>query len=61
MNKCTFCGRESESHKTKFVGGHGILECCTDCEAEILEGQLEYENDFGNESLENNPKSQTDN
>lgn len=36
MNKCTFCGRESESHDTKHVGGYTILECCTDCETEII-------------------------
>lgn len=35
MEKCTFCGRESDSHKTKSVGGYQILECCTDCEHEI--------------------------
>jgi hypothetical protein len=35
MNKCTFCGRESDIHDTKTVGGYTILECCTDCEAEI--------------------------
>lgn len=35
MNKCTFCGRKS-THRTKSVGGYEILECCTDCEDEIL-------------------------
>lgn len=35
MNKCTYCGRESD-HDTKFIGGYEILECCTDCETEIL-------------------------
>ncbi|HHY72684.1 MAG TPA: hypothetical protein GX497_05580 [Bacillus bacterium] len=34
MNKCSFCGRESES-PTKVVGGYTILECCADCENEI--------------------------
>jgi hypothetical protein len=37
MNKCTFCGRESNCHDTREVGGYTILECCTDCEGEILE------------------------
>ncbi|UUV46131.1 hypothetical protein [Bacillus phage vB_BanS-Thrax1] len=36
MEKCQFCGREDDAHKTKNVGGYEILECCTDCEAEIL-------------------------
>lgn len=35
MNKCTFCGREA-SENTKYVNGYFILECCTDCEDEIL-------------------------
>ncbi|MFE8703961.1 hypothetical protein ACFYKX_25645 [Cytobacillus sp. FJAT-54145] len=35
MNKCTFCGRNSDCHNTKFVGGYQILECCTDCEEAI--------------------------
>lgn len=38
MNKCTYCGRTSNC-KTKFIGGYEILECCTDCEAEIQEGK----------------------
>ncbi len=38
MNKCTFCGREDQS-KTKNVGGYEILECCSDCEAEITQGE----------------------
>lgn len=38
MNKCTFCGREGE-WKTKNVGGYEILEVCSDCEVEILEGE----------------------
>jgi hypothetical protein len=41
MNKCTFCGCESEFFGTKVVGGYTILECCNDCEREILEGQEE--------------------
>ncbi|BCC15097.1 hypothetical protein BC30048_p2003 (plasmid) [Bacillus cereus] len=40
MNKCTFCGRESNCHDTREVGGYTILECCTDCEGEILEQEL---------------------
>lgn len=41
MNKCTFCGRESDFHDTMNVGGYEILTCCTDCEEEILEGNEE--------------------
>ena len=36
MVKCEFCGRENEDSRTKNVGGYTILECCTDCEVEIL-------------------------
>lgn len=36
MNRCTFCGREDDTHNTKYVNGYEILECCTDCEAEII-------------------------
>ncbi|HFJ9319564.1 hypothetical protein ACRS8Y_27300 [Bacillus paranthracis] len=39
MDKCTFCGRESDFNDTKIVGGYQILTCCTDCEEEILSGQ----------------------
>jgi hypothetical protein len=42
INKCLFCGRES-TDKIKFVCGYEILECCTDCEDEILKGQKENE------------------
>ncbi|MDA1521395.1 hypothetical protein PDJ84_25985 [Bacillus cereus] len=34
-----FCGRESDSHDTKFVGGYQILTCCTDYEEEIPQDQ----------------------
>lgn len=44
MAKCTFCGREADQ-KARFVGGYEILECCTDCEDEILEEQR-IEDDF---------------
>lgn len=36
MNKCTFCGRESSVYNIKHVEGYAILECCTDCEKDIL-------------------------
>lgn len=35
MERCTFCGRESESARTITVGGYTILEHCTDCEREV--------------------------
>ncbi|PFJ23909.1 hypothetical protein [Bacillus cereus] len=35
-NRCTFCGEKSDSHDTKVVCGYIILDCCTDCEEEIL-------------------------
>lgn len=41
MAKCNYCGRESESHEIKHVGGYEILECCTDCEAEIVADESE--------------------
>jgi len=37
MERCTFCGRESETANTMVVGGYTILDHCTDCEREILE------------------------
>jgi hypothetical protein len=43
MNRCTFCGTTSDFFDTKFVGGYEILECCHDCEDEILEDQEEFE------------------
>ncbi|MDA2637481.1 hypothetical protein PDQ79_23570 [Bacillus cereus] len=43
MNKCTFCGRESDFHDTKIVGGYEILTCCTDCEEEIYCDQDDQE------------------
>ncbi|EEL25198.1 hypothetical protein bcere0018_58300 [Bacillus cereus Rock1-15] len=42
MNKCTFCGRESDFHDTKIVGGYQILTCCTDCEEEIPQDQEDF-------------------
>jgi ribosome-binding protein aMBF1 (putative translation factor) len=42
MNKCTFCGRESDFHDTKIVGGYPILTCCTDCEEEIPQDQEDF-------------------
>lgn len=39
MARCNYCGRESEAHEIKVVGGYEILECCTDCETEILSDQ----------------------
>lgn len=36
MAKCNFCGRESDCHDLKECCGYYILECCTDCEAELL-------------------------
>lgn len=42
MAKCQFCGRK-EDMKTRVVGGYEILECCTDCEVEILEDQEDEE------------------
>lgn len=42
MKKCTYCGRESEDCKTKFVEGYEILEYCSDCEAEILKDEKIY-------------------
>lgn len=41
MNKCTYCGREADFGNTKFVGGYEILECCPDCEEEIIRGHQE--------------------
>ncbi|HDR8453991.1 TPA: hypothetical protein QC364_000783 [Bacillus cereus] len=41
-NKCTFCGGTGTCD-TKNVGGYEILESCTDCEKEILEGNEEDE------------------
>ena len=38
MNKCTFCGREAIDN-TRYVGGYEILDCCTDCEDEILNAE----------------------
>lgn len=43
MAKCNYCGRESDSHEVKQVGGYYILECCTDCETEILSDQEKQE------------------
>lgn len=43
MAKCTFCGRESEHHNLKVCCGYKILECCTDCEAELLSNAAEDE------------------
>lgn len=59
MNKCTFCGRLSND-KTKFVEGYEILEHCTDCEDQILEGKDEraIENTF-NMMKEMNKMKQT--
>ena len=42
MNKCTYCGREGD-WRTKAVGGYTVLECCTDCEREILAKQSPQE------------------
>jgi len=42
MNKCTFYGRETEE-KIKFVGGCENLECCINCEQEILNTKKEME------------------
>lgn len=39
MKTSHFCGRESDSHDTKFVGGYQILTCCTDYEEEIPQDQ----------------------
>ncbi|WP_324655086.1 hypothetical protein [Bacillus paranthracis] len=41
-NKCTFCGK-TDTCDTKNVGGYEVLESCTDCEKEILEGNEEDE------------------
>jgi hypothetical protein len=41
MNKCTFCGCTSDFFDTKIVGGYTILECCNNCEDEILEDDSE--------------------
>ena len=43
MAKCTFCGRESDSHELKECCGYQILECCTDCEAELKASEAERE------------------
>lgn len=38
MARCTFCGNEQEDVNTKYVQGYEILETCTTCEKEIIEG-----------------------
>lgn len=46
MNRCTYCGREANSN-TEQVGGYTILEVCTDCKDEILEGQQDEQEPTG--------------
>lgn len=38
MSRCTFCGRVADHENTKVVEGYTILDECTDCEMELLEG-----------------------